>query len=56
MGKSNVKGRRWRGKQKEGRVREGGLKGGWGGGGGARLPSVFKISHDGCHVLEITAG
>lgn len=38
-------------------VRQGRFWGNWGNGGVGThcLPGVFKISHDNCHVLEITA-
>ena len=55
MGKSNASGR---GRAQKEKRAEANSKGGgwWCWGGRSCPPGVFKISHDGCHVLEITAG
>lgn len=53
MGKSNASSRGRAQKEKRAKANS---KGGWGGRERSRPPGVFKISHDGCHVLEITAG
>lgn len=44
MGKSNVRTRGREQKERESELRSKGVR-----------PGVFRISHDGCHVLKITA-